>query len=222
MRWGITLLIGPLVFWAYRSLVPVVASQFDLLTRAFYPILINYGPAALFLASMFLLHRKLFFPDIKFVGQFNRKQVLAGMIAISLAYLAAYGAAWFLGQPREPSMVSLYQFRTGPQIAVLIGTLLVLPPIVEELAFRHFLLSTLPFRSINAVAVVAVLASAALFAYYHHQYVYRTTDLTIFGVGAILAIARIRSEGLLLPIGLHSWAIAFALVCNQILASLGR
>jgi membrane protease YdiL (CAAX protease family) len=181
----------------------VVASQFDLLTRAFYPILINYGPAALFLASMFLLHRKLFFPDIKFVGQFNRKQVLAGVIGISLVYLAAY-AAWFLGQPREPSMVSLYQFRTGPKIAVLIGTLLVLPPIVEELAFRHFLLSTLPFRSSNAVAVVAVLASAALFAYDHHQYLYRTTDLTIFGVGAILAIARIRSEGFLLPIGLHS------------------
>lgn len=121
MQWGITLLIGPLVYWVYRSLVSVVASQFDLLTRAFYPILINYGPAALFLASMFLLHRKLFFPDIKFVGRFNRKQVLAGVIGISLVYLAAYGAAWFLGQPREPSMVSLYQFRTGPQIAVLSG-----------------------------------------------------------------------------------------------------
>jgi hypothetical protein len=39
-------------------------------------------------------------------------------------------------------------------------------------------------------------------------------------VALILGFARIRSSGLLLPIGLHAYAIALGLACDQVAAHL--
>ena len=114
-------------------------------------------------------------------------------------------------------MVSLYQSKTDIQVVILVASLLLLPPIVEELAFRHFILSTLPFNSSVWISWTAVTATALLFVY-AHSYIYLTTNLLIFAVAMIFGIARVRSGGLLLPIGLHAYAIAFGLVCNQVVA----
>jgi len=183
-----------------------------------YPILVFFGPALVFLGTMFLLHKRLF-PDIPFIGVCSRKRVVCGVIAVSVVYVATYVAAYLMGQPREPYMVSLYQFKTDIQVLVLVISLLALPPIVEELAFRHFLLSTLPFNDGVSISMVAVTATA-LFFVYAHSYIYLTTNLLIFALAMIFGFARIRSGGLLLPIGLHTYAIAFGLVCNQVVASL--
>nr|WP_080398351.1 CPBP family intramembrane glutamic endopeptidase [Burkholderia pseudomallei] len=95
------------------------------------------------------------------------------------------------------------------------------PPIVEELAFRHFLLSVLPFRANRIAASIAVVATALYFSHVH-DYQYWTTDAEIFLVGVLLAIARIRSNGLLLPVALHAYAIAVALLLDLALRHLGR
>ncbi|MGU8077254.1 CPBP family intramembrane glutamic endopeptidase [Burkholderia pyrrocinia] len=95
------------------------------------------------------------------------------------------------------------------------------PPIVEELAFRHFLLSILPFRANRTVATIAAIATAVYFSHVH-DYQHWTTDAEIFLVGVILAIARIRTNGMLLPIALHAYTIALALLMDQAIRLLGR
>ncbi|MFZ3176072.1 MAG: CPBP family intramembrane glutamic endopeptidase [Thiobacillus sp.] len=214
-RWGLALLLGPLVYMLYRAMQPLALALFGLPIAMTYPIPVFYGPALVFLGTMFVAHKRFCFPDMLFVGTFSRKSAVSGIIAVTIVYLATYVAAHLLGQPREPAIVSLYQFKTDTQVVVLIVSLLLLPPIVEELAFRHFILSTLPFNASAGISWVAVTATA-LFFVYAHGYIYLTTKLLIFAVAMIFGFARVRSGGLLLPIGLHAYAIAFGLVCNQI------
>ncbi len=73
-------------------------------------------------------------------------------------------------------MVGLYQFKTNLQVAVLIVSLLLLPPIVEELAFRHFILSVLPFNASVRMSRAAV-ATMALFFVSAHGYIYLSTNV---------------------------------------------
>lgn len=217
-RWGLALLFGPLVYFAYRAMKPWVIVLFGSPAVTAYPVLAFYGPALVFLGAMFLAHKRLF-PDIDFVGTCSRKSIVYGLVATTIAYFATYGAAFLLGQPREPSMVSLYELKTGFQIVVLVISLLLLPPVVEELAFRHFILSALPFNAREWISWVAMIATA-LFFVYAHPYIYLTTKLLIFVMAMIFGLARIRSRGLLLPIGLHAYAIALGLACNQVAAYL--
>lgn len=214
------LLLGPLVYLLYRTLSTLAVALFDFPVVMGYPILVYYGPALVFLGAMFLAHKRFCFPDIFFVGTCGGKSAVSGVIAITVVYLATYIAAYLLGQPREPSMVSLYQFKTDIQVIVLVISLLLLPPIVEELAFRHFILSILPFNASVRIAWVAITATG-LFFVYTHSYIYLTSNLLIFALAMIFGLARIRSGGLLLPIALHAYAIAFGLVCNQVAAYLG-
>jgi membrane protease YdiL (CAAX protease family) len=212
----LALLYGPIVYTLYRAMKPLELAVFGFPTAMAYPIPVFYGPPLVLLGVMFLLHKRLF-PDIPFVGTCSRKNAVQGIIAITIIYLATYVAAYLLGQPREPSMVSLYQFKTDTQVVVLVVSLLLLPPIVEELAFRHFILSTLPFNASVGISWVAVAMTALIFVY-AHSYIYLTTNFLMFALAMIFGRARIRSGGLLLPIGLHAYAIAFGLACNQVAA----
>ncbi|NYT83847.1 CPBP family intramembrane metalloprotease [Alcaligenaceae bacterium] len=142
--------------------------------------------------------------------------MVRGVLAVSLLYITAHGVAFWLGQSREATMVSLYSLKTPTQSVVMIISLLMLPPIVEELAFRHFLLSVLPFKANRTIAVIAVVATAVLFSVQHWHYDYLTTYLLLFALGVVFSLARIRSDGVALPIVLHSYAIAFALICDQV------
>ncbi len=187
-----------------------------------YNILVFFGPALIFLGATFLMHKRFCFPDISFVGTNKRKWTVIGITVVTVAYLLTYIAAHILGQAREPFMVHLYQSQTPIQVVLQIFCLLLLPPIVEELAFRHFLLSTLPFNNKNvSIAWIAVIATALVFVFVHmHQYIYSTSHLLIFALGLIFGLARVLSGGLLLPTMLHAYAIAVGLACNQIAASL--
>ena len=105
-------------------------------TAIAYPILVFYGPEWVFLSATYLAHKRLFL-GISFAGVCSRKRIVYGVGAISIAYLAT------MAPPREPSIVRIYRFKTNFQVAVLIVSLLLLPPVVEELALRHFILSAL-------------------------------------------------------------------------------
>lgn len=218
-RWSVALLFGWLAFRIYRLTLPWIVSQFSLQDMVRYTIAVFYGPSALLLLALFAAHRRWCFPDIRFIGDIRRQHVMQGIVAISAIYLAAYATALWLGQPREVTMTTLYDHKTPRQIAVMVACLLLLPPVVEELAFRHFLLSLLPFKGNRCVAAIAVVGTAAFFSYQHHEsYQYITTFLALFALGLVFALARIRSDGLVLPISLHAYAIAFALTCDQVMA----
>jgi len=210
------LLFGLIAFGIYRLTLPMIQDMFSSSNQVNYWTLINYGPSALLLLAMFFVHKRCCHPDIRFVGKVSAKLVLQGVLAVTALYLISYATALWLGQPREPTMIWLYFFKTPMQNAVMLISLLILPPIVEELTFRHFLLSILPFKKNAWIAAIAIIATATFFAVQHSHYKYLTTYLLLFAVGVVLAQMRIRSNGMALPIGLHAYAVAFALVCDQV------
>jgi uncharacterized protein len=222
-NWRWIALFGPMVYGAYRFLevvgIPLVVVGFKLQPLyAAYLIIFAYGPALAFLVAMFCVHRRVY-PDIQVFGTITQRDVVAGIAAVTVVYLAGNAVELLMRQPREANMVAMFQSLTAFQIVVKVGALLVLPPIVEELAFRHFLLSFFPFRANQRIATVAVCVTALLFAY-AHSYLYWTSNVTMILVGVIFAIARIRSNGIVLPILLHSYAIAFGLAADQMVARL--
>ena len=217
-RWNLALSFGVFVYVGYRLFNPMIVHQFDFSTQIYYGISVYYGPAALLMLVLFTLHKQLCFPDIRFVGSIRQEYVVRGVLAVSLLYIAAHGAELWLGHPREATMASLYSMKTTAQNVVMVISLLVLPPIVEELAFRHFLLSVLPFKANRKIAVIAVITTALLFSALHRHYDNLTTYLLLFSLGVVFARARIRSDGVALPIALHCYAVAFALICDQVVA----
>ncbi|KVL32097.1 hypothetical protein WS98_21370 [Burkholderia territorii] len=225
-EWRGALAYGLLIYGIYRLIVLISTTWFmmksnGLPTLLSDPILISYGPASIFLGAMFVVHRQVWFPDLQFVGTWGRRDLVIGTTTLSALYFAVTALEYWMGQPREAIMASLYQFKTPPQIVVFVTALLVLPPIVEELAFRHFLLSVLPFRKNRIVAVIAVVTTALYFSH-AHGYQHWTTNVEMFVVGVVLAIARIRSNGLLLPVALHAYTISLALVLDQVMRHVGR
>jgi len=194
----------------------MIEGMFSPSSLAGYKIPIDFGPSALLLLAMFFVHKRCCHPDIRFVGKVSANRVLQGVLAMTALYLICYAAALWLGQPREPAMIEIYSSKTPMQNAVMLVSLLILPPIVEELAFRHFLLSIVPFKKNAWIAAATIIVTAALFAVVHFHYKFLTTYLLLFAVGVVLALARIRSDGMVLPIGLHAYAIAFGLLCDQV------
>lgn len=129
---GSGLLFGPLVYVAYWALMLWVVGPVGLPAAIAYAILVFYVPALVFLTASWRTSGSSPTPPSQACAAESASVYSVG--TISVAYLATYGAAFLLEQPREPSMVGLYQFKTNFQVAVLIVSLLLLPPIVEELA----------------------------------------------------------------------------------------
>lgn len=79
-------------------------------------------------------------------------------------------------------MQGLYQYQsTTTQLVVFLVALLVLPPMVEEMLYRHFFLSVIPFKRNAWLTALVVLVSAAAFTLAHRKYDYWTTYATLFG-----------------------------------------
>lgn len=215
------LLIGPAVYYLYRCLVDLLKNSVAPATFRAYDIPIAYLLPAAFLIGTLLLHRALI-PGIGLLGRVTWRQLRIGMATVLTAYLLSAGLAELTGLGREVGMIFLGFGKTAFQFQVFIAAILILPPIVEEIAFRHFILSTLPFNRHRLVAVVAVISSAAFFMYAHiGAYNFWTTHALMFTLGVIFAVARLVSGGLLLPVALHCFAVATALSLNYVWANLG-
>lgn len=217
-QFGLALLLGPIVYLLVRRIM----ASFDPFILVAYRVPLVYGSAAILLIAALALQRRLFFPDIQVRGTIDRRHLVLGTTAISVAYLATYAYAWIAEQPREYSMVSLFAGLTIAQTLLLCVSLLVLPPIVEELLYRHFLLSAVPYRASSWVAIIAVAGTALIFMIAHRNYVFTSTKVLMFTVGVIFGAARVVSNGLLLPIGLHAYAVALGLTCNAVVSHLER
>ena len=209
------LLLAPAMYFAYRY----IADHVSILTGAIlyyaYSVPVVYFPALILLGLAFFIQKKAFFQELFLIGRFTRKDLAIGLSAVTILYVAVFTAAHYIGNPREPSMVSLYQFKTDYQVAVLLISILILPPIVEELLYRHFILTALPVFKDRFTAILAILLTAMLFAWVH-KYEYTLTYVSLFLVGIIFGVARVHSKGMLLPILLHSYAIGFVLLSDQV------
>ncbi len=93
---------------------------------------------------------------------------------------------------------------TRAQYCWLIASLIVLPPIVQELAYRHFLLTAVPIERSKRLAAVTVFVTALMFWHAHSGYIHTPTDWLMFILGLVLGWARVATGGLLLPSSLHA------------------
>ncbi|MBX8535109.1 CPBP family intramembrane metalloprotease [Pseudomonas cichorii] len=215
------LLIGPAVYVIYRHLVKIFMENIPYLTLIAYDVPILYGPPAILLVAVLLLQKRLR-PQDSLLGTIKRRHLVIGLVSVLAAYAASIGGSIILGFGRELSMQGLGFGKSEPQYLLMVILLLILPPIVEEIAFRHFILGMLPFKHNFIVATVAVTLSSIFFMYAHlGRYDFWPTHALMLTLGVIFSVARIQTGGLLLPVVLHSAAVAIALTANFFWSTLG-
>lgn len=94
--------------------------------------------------------------------------------------------------------------------------IIIAAPIFEELFFRGFMMSGFSASFMRPIG--ALLVSSALFAAIHLQYdLYGVS--TIFVVGLVLGMARLKSDSVLLTIGMHSFMNLVATIETAIYVS---
>lgn len=144
-----------------------------------------------------------------------------GALGIVGAYLFFGVATLVLGLPREVFMAELLDGLNSWQATIKIASLIVLPPIAEELFFRHYMLRLFPYENSRAWTWIAVIVTSAIFAGMHIQYGNWITVVLIFACGGVLAIARVVSGGLMVPVLLHSLAEMVALTTDKSFSLMG-
>mgnify|MGYP001292725140 FL=1 len=108
---------------------------------------------------------------------------------------------FLLGKPVVPEFMSAV-YTSTESLWFLWLALIVAAPLFEELFFRGFLISGLKSSFVRPVG--AVLISSALWAAIHLQYdLYGM--LTVFVIGLMLGMARIKTDSVLLTVGMHSF-----------------
>jgi len=142
--------------------------------------------------------------------------LLFGLIAMVATYTLCALLMHLLQIPRESFMVHFYDGLGPAQIALLCLTLVLFPPVTEELLFRHYVMRVFPLDSGRFWQCTAIVVSTLVFAALHNQYDNLITLVTLVAVGLILAIARIASGGLLVPVLLHAAAEVVAISINYL------
>lgn len=163
------------------------------------------GVVAVLLSGLFVVqHRR----DLAatFYGHHIRRTLRLGAAGLIAAYALCGMAVSALGLPREAFMADMYSGLTQWQTLIKLASLIILPPIAEELMMRHYLLRLFPYERSVAWKWTAVIVTSALFASLHTQYGSWTTLVLIFVVGCLFAWVRIASGGLWVPILLHMMA----------------
>ncbi|CAH0197528.1 CPBP family intramembrane glutamic endopeptidase [Pseudomonas brassicacearum] len=188
--------------------------------QAYLTFTTTSGITALLLLALFALQYR---TDLRpqWRGHSISKPLQWGAVGIIGVYLLFGVAAFVLGLPREVFMAELLDGLNGWQAAIKIASLIVLPPIAEELFFRHYMFRLFPYENSRAWTWIAVIVTSAIFAGMHIQYGNWITVVLIFACGGVLAVARVASGGLLVPVLLHSLAEIVALTTDKSFSLMG-
>lgn len=146
--------------------------------------------------------------DFSFVGKgFNLKTAAVALAFVLCAMFAGGALRYAFEGSDESSLKTLGgHIAAAGSLEFVLTFLMVglLAPIVEELVFRHYLFTLLPYRKSMAWSIGVAVLSAILFSAVHTQYANPIT----FGVIAVLAfsfgMARVITGGILLPILMHA------------------
>lgn len=158
----------------------------------------------LLLLSLFFWQKKELYSEITFRGWFSWEDYKLCMLVYLAIFCFSELVAFIFDMPPELFMEILFAGKKQDEIFVICVGLIVFTPISEEILFRHFILAIFPFNRGGKWAVYAILFSSVFFAILHTQYNNVSTYIYLFNVGVLLALARIISQGLLLPILLHA------------------
>ncbi|TBN34961.1 CPBP family intramembrane glutamic endopeptidase [Pseudomonas sp. BGI-2] len=152
------------------------------------------------------------------LGHNTGRALRFGVPLIVAAYVVTTFLDVTLGFGREPFMENLLSEFSTAQIILFLSMLLVLPPLSEELLYRHFLIRLFPITS-RSWQWVAVIAMAALFMLTHGQYKNWPSFLLLGCLGVIFGAARIATGGLVAPVLLHSFAEVAGMTSDLVLAN---
>lgn len=198
---------GLVMFLAWVSVPIFVALLLERPTTT-TTITVQHVTGIAILVPAFFWQRRCY-AGVSFKGAFSRKDCMIGLAMVIAAYVFTEAANFIQGVPLEPWLGFLSEASPAELVSIALVVIVVVP-ISEELAFRHFFLSVVPFNRGGTYMVVAVLLTAALFTWMH-SYEYWATNALMFVLAIIFAAARIKSGGLLLPIILHGSASATGL-----------
>ncbi|REC94984.1 CPBP family intramembrane glutamic endopeptidase [Kushneria indalinina] len=215
------ILFGLLMFAAYLAsqFLSVQVLQHVLSDAAFAALIQGYGFAVILAPSLVLMlagfwaWRRWFSARPTLVGHFTWGDLARGIgLVLLIQGLAAAVSVW-LDMAPEAFMTSLYDGKNTLQIAIMVVCVLVWAPIIEELAFRHFLIPRIDDQPRGWCAAFLVMFSALCFAGLHMiQYHHLLTFVALFGWGLVLGYYRWHTRGLLLPMLLHALVSSIGLV----------
>lgn len=124
-----------------------------------------------------------------------------------------------LGYGRETFMVSFLGGLSALEKLLCLVMLLALPPLSEELLYRHFLMRLFPLNS-RFWQWVAILSTSVLFMLMHSQYTHWPSFALIGALAVLFAFARVRTGGILVPVILHSFAEVCGMLSDTVLSQL--
>lgn len=126
---------------------------------------------------------------------------------------------YLTGIQREEFMASFFDDLTIFQGIISLVLICTAPPISEEIFYRHFMLRLLPIEK-RPYQLIAIIATALIFAASHQQYNNISTFISIMTLGILLAWARLRTNGLSVPIVMHATASITAVLLSELIARL--
>ncbi|HFU1236525.1 TPA: lysostaphin resistance A-like protein [Citrobacter braakii] len=109
---------------------------------------------------------------------------------------------WFLGLRQTEAWVTSQISLNSYALWLSTLTLIFIAPVYEEIVFRGCLFNAFQYWFNNKTWLSSVVVSV-IFAIMHTQYVDLRTLLMLFLVSQVLIIARLKSNGLLMPVMLH-------------------
>lgn len=153
--------------------------------------------------GLFVVQQRKLYPDMSFNGTFSRSdyQICLVILLVLMALFTLFSAMFNLSE--ETFLRDLFENNGQLDTIFICISAVILSPILEEILFRHFILAMIPYNLGGKWAAYAIIFSSLLFALSHIQYEHTFSLIFIFIIGIILALARIISQGLLLPILLH-------------------
>lgn len=215
------ILFGLLMFAGYlgSQFVSVLPLQYFLSAADLAALMQGYAFAVILAPSLVLMlagfwaWRRWFSHKPALVGDAGWRDVVRGIGLVLLIQALAAAISVFLDMPPEPFMTALYTGKTPAQIVVMVICVLIWAPLIEELAFRHFLIPRIDDQPRGWRMAFLIAFSALCFAALHMmQYHHLLSFLALFGWGLVLGYYRWRTGGLLLPMLLHAFVSSIGLL----------
>jgi membrane protease YdiL (CAAX protease family) len=200
----VVVLTAVVVVWAWVNVLMVASGWMS----NGYHLMSQHLAGAVFLLVVLLPYHR-FVAPIGFGRIWQRASVLPAVAVLAL-YSVEFGYEQLTAQPPE---IWVQQLLMLPplQLASAFFTILILAPVSEEIIFRGIILNV--FRTSRTWTLWAgVVIIALVFAAIHTQYRHLSTLMELMVLSAIFAWARFRSGGLALPVMLHAFASALAVI----------
>ncbi|MCJ8320253.1 MAG: CPBP family intramembrane metalloprotease [Colwellia sp.] len=165
---------------------------------------INYLVTALCLSSVifYFASRRKVTTAASYLGfnKFPNKTMFINFnLAILVYFVFSYFASNALGIETPQSIIDIYN--TTDYLFLLLFVVVIAAPIFEELVFRGFIFKGLKNSPLGITGTIVI--TSILFTLIHAGQYDLTILAVLFPLAVILAIARLRSGGIYLPIYLH-------------------